>query len=56
MSSAKVDPPGRTAAPPPRVPSSPRGAGDGFVAAPAERPVPPGAASPAPATTMRMHT
>jgi hypothetical protein len=48
MSSAGIDPAGRTAAPSPRVPSSPGGPGDGFVTAP------PAAAPPPTAPTMRM--
>ncbi len=70
MSSAEVDPPGRTTAPSPRVPSSSGGGGDGFRAAPGPRvpptPAPPSspavrarpaaAAPPATATTTRMQT
>ncbi len=49
MSSAEVDPAGRTAAVPRRVPSSPGRTGDGFVAAPAAPPAAP--TTPAPPHT-----
>ncbi len=55
MSSAEVDPAGRTAAVPRRVPSSPGRTGDGFVAAPAAPPAVPTTTAPATtAPTMRM--